>query len=182
MVLHKYGDRLYMGLKKTLTEQLQAVAARIEATQGLPFLKELKKRWDDHLKSTQMIRDILMYMDRTYVSQQQKTPVYPLGLELWRDHVVRNPHIRERMLSILLDLVHKERSGEMVDRSLIQSTTQMLSDLGQAVYVEDFEAPFLAAAADFYKKEASAFIASNDCQGYLVKGAIKDYSLYPLLH
>ncbi|KAG1678291.1 hypothetical protein FOA52_013912 [Chlamydomonas sp. UWO 241] len=169
MVLHKYGDRLYMGLKKTLTEQLQAVAARIEATQGLPFLKELKKRWDDHLKSTQMIRDILMYMDRTYVSQNQKTPVYPLGLELWRDHVVRNPHIRERMLSILLDLVHKERTGEMVDRSLIQSTTQMLSDLGQAVYVEDFETPFLVAAADFYKKEASAFIASNDCPDYLVK-------------
>jgi hypothetical protein len=32
----------------------------VEATQGLPFLRELKRRWDDHNKSTQMIRDILM--------------------------------------------------------------------------------------------------------------------------
>jgi len=169
MVLHKYGDRLYSGLKKTLAEQLQSVASRIEAAQGLPFLKELKQRWDDHLKSTQMIRDILMYMDRTYVNQQQKTPVYPLGLELWRDHVVRNPHIRERMLAILLDLVHKERTREIVDRGLIRSITQMLSDLGHAVYVEDFEAPFLASSAEFYKKEAQEFIVSSDCSQYLVK-------------
>ena len=28
---------------------------------------------------------------------------------------------------------------------------QMLSELGQAVYVEDFEVHFLAGAADFYK-------------------------------
>lgn len=60
MVLHKYGDRLYTGLKKTLTDQLKTVAGRIEASQGLPFLRELKKRWDEHLKATQMIRDILM--------------------------------------------------------------------------------------------------------------------------
>jgi hypothetical protein len=66
MVLHKYGDRLYSGLKRTLTDQLQAVARKIEASQGLPFLKELKKRWEDHIKSTQMVRDILMV--RTQIS------------------------------------------------------------------------------------------------------------------
>ena len=60
MVLHKYGDRLYNGLTTTLTDHLKEVAAKIEATSGMPFLKELKKQWDDHNKSTQMIRDILM--------------------------------------------------------------------------------------------------------------------------
>ena len=60
MVLHKFGDRLYNGLTRTLTLHLKDVAAKVEATQGVPFLKELKKRWDEHLKATQMIRDILM--------------------------------------------------------------------------------------------------------------------------
>jgi len=27
------------------------------------------------------------YMDRTYVTQQHKTPVFQLGLDLWRDQV-----------------------------------------------------------------------------------------------
>jgi len=64
MVLHKYGDRLYNGVAQVLTRQLRAVAARVEAAHGESFLKELKARWDDHIKSTQMIRDILMVRAR----------------------------------------------------------------------------------------------------------------------
>jgi cullin 3 len=60
MVLHKYGERLYKGVEGALRGHLAGVASHIEATQGMPFLKELKARWDDHNKSTQMIRDILM--------------------------------------------------------------------------------------------------------------------------
>lgn len=67
----------------------------------------------------------MQYMDRTYVAQQQKTPVFQLGLELWRDHVIRNKQINERLLAILMDLVHKERTGEMIDRGLVRSTTQV---------------------------------------------------------
>jgi hypothetical protein len=30
---------------------------------------------------------MLQYMDRTYVTQQHKTPVFQLGLDLWREQV-----------------------------------------------------------------------------------------------
>lgn len=73
----------------------------------------------------------LQYMDRTYVAQQQKTPVYTLGLELWRDNVVRNAHIQQRLLAILLDLVLKERSGEVIDRGLFRSITQVCMFVGE---------------------------------------------------
>ena len=46
------------------------VAARIEAAQGEGFLRALKAEWEAHNKSVQMIRDILMYMDRIYVKHQ----------------------------------------------------------------------------------------------------------------
>jgi hypothetical protein len=36
---------------------------------------------------------------------QQKTSVHQLGLDLWRDVVVRNRRIRERLLGMLLDMV-----------------------------------------------------------------------------
>lgn len=169
MVLHKFGDRLYKGVIDTLTKQLQDVASKIEKIQGVPFLKELKKRWEEHVKSTQMIRDILMYMDRTYVQQQQKVPVFNLGLDLWRDHVVRNRQIAQRLLAILTDLVYKERTGEIIDRSLIRGITVMLVDLGLSVYEQDFEQHFLSAAADFYKAEAQEYISNSDCPEYLRK-------------
>jgi cullin 3 len=80
-----------------------------------------------------MIRDVwllisltwVQYMDRTYIAQQNKTPVFQLGLELWKQHVVHHPVISRRMLNILLDLINKERSGEVIDRGLVRSTTQV---------------------------------------------------------
>jgi hypothetical protein len=64
-------------------------------------------------------------MDRTYVTQQHKTPVFQLGLDLWRDHVVHNPTIQQRMLAIVSDLIARERAGEVIERSLIRATTQV---------------------------------------------------------
>ena len=63
------------------------------------------------------------YMDRIYVKHQNKTQVNQLGLDLWRDVVVRNKRIRERLRSTLLGLVHRERAGEVIDRALMRNIT-----------------------------------------------------------
>ena len=60
MVINKFGDRLYTGLVTTITAHLAYIAAGVEEAQGESFLRELKTRWDNHNKSMQMIRDILM--------------------------------------------------------------------------------------------------------------------------
>eukprot|EP00854_Cymbomonas_tetramitiformis_P023528 gene23528-28485_t len=169
MVLHKFGDRLYKGLEDTITAHLVEVSKKIDVAQGLLFLEETNKRWEDHNKSMQMIRDILMYMDRTYVNQHGKTPVHELGLKLWRDTVVRCDTIKPRLSATLLELIQKERSGETIDRALVRCITKMLMDLGTQVYCEDFERPFLEASADFYKVESQEYIASSDCPAYLKK-------------
>ena len=65
----------------------------------------------------------MQYMDRIYVKHQRKAPVTQLGLDLWRDCVVRRRGIRERMLAMLLDLVQRERSHDIVDRALLRSIT-----------------------------------------------------------
>eukprot|EP00899_Mesostigma_viride_P019647 jgi/Mesvir1/27684/Mv07403-RA.1 len=170
MVLHRFGDRLYNGLVDTITRHLRGVVAVIEGTQqGGLFLVELNKRWADHNKSVQMTRDILMYMDRTYVTQHHKTPVLQLGLNLWRDEVVRCPAIHDRLQTTLLREVHRERLGEVVDRGLLRAVISMLSDLGPDIYQDEFEAAFLAAASEFYTAEAAQLIHSCSCADYLRK-------------
>ena len=88
-----------------------------------------------------------MYMDRTYVVQHDKLPTHELGLLLWKEGVVREPRIAARLSGTLLDMVERERSGETVDQGLMRATTQMLSDLGANVYVDDFERAFLVRRA-----------------------------------
>ena len=61
----RFGDKLYAGLTETITSHLRAVAAEVVAANDEQFLLELKDKWDKHKLSSIMIRDILMYMDRT---------------------------------------------------------------------------------------------------------------------
>ncbi|KAG6429704.1 hypothetical protein SASPL_107757 [Salvia splendens] len=169
MVLHKFGERLYSGLVSTMTLHLQSMSKSIEAAQGASFLDELNTKWNDHNKALQMIRDILMYMDRTFIPSTHKTPVHELGLNLWRDNVIHNSNIQSRLLNTILELIQRERTGEVINRGLMRNIIKMLMDLGPSVYQEDFEKSFLQVSADFYRAESQEYIECCDCADYLKK-------------
>lgn len=169
MVLHKFGEQLYSGLVKTMTSHLKEICLSIEAAQGGLFLEELNRKWADHNKALQMIRDILMYMDRTFIPSTHKTPVHELGLNLWRDFVIHSSKIQSRLKDTLLENIQKERGGEVINRGLMRNITKMLMDLGSSVYQDDFENHFLRSSADFYRLESQEFIESCDCGEYLKK-------------
>ncbi|MFS7956027.1 putative cullin protein, neddylation [Helianthus anomalus] len=169
MVLHKFGEKLYSGLVSTMTLHLKQIAASVEASQGSLFLEELNRNWAEHTKALQMIRDILMYMDRTFIPSTRKTPVHELGLNLWRDNIIRASNIQTRLKETLLETVQKERNGEVINRSLMRNIVKMLMDLGPSVYQQDFEKPFLDVSGNFYRSESQQFIECCDCGNYLKK-------------
>lgn len=174
MVLHKYGDMLYDGLVNTITQHLRGVAAEVAAaSDDERFLLQMKDKWEKHKLSSIMIRDILMYMDRTYVVAHKKTPVYERGLQIFRDEVCRNPQIKDRLLGIMLNLIQRERLGEMIPRSLLKTISGMLVELGREVYIRDFEIPFLEASATFYQAESHEYIAQNSAFDYMKKAEIR---------
>ncbi|KMQ95849.1 cullin-3-like isoform x1 protein [Lasius niger] len=173
MVLHKYGERLYTGLKEVVTHHLEN-KVREDVLRSLHnnFLQTLNLAWNDHQTSMVMIRDILMYMDRVYVQQNDVDNVYNLGLIIFRDQVVRYGCVRDHLRETLLGMVARERRGEVVDRSAIKNACQMLMLLGinsRQVYEEDFERPFLQQSAEFYRMESQKFLAENSASVYIKK-------------
>lgn len=88
MVLHKHGNRLYIGLKEVVTDHLvRKIRTDILESLHNNFLPKLNQAWCDHQTSMIMIRDILMYMDRVYVQQHELENVYNLGLIIFKDNV-----------------------------------------------------------------------------------------------
>lgn len=173
MVLHKHGERLYTGLKEVVTQHLES-KVREDVLKALHnnFLQTLNQAWNDHQTSMVMIRDILMYMDRVYVQQNDVDNVYNLGLIIFRDQVVRYGCIRDHLRETLLDMVMRERKGEVVDKIAIKNACQMLMVLGinsRSVYEEDFERPFLQQSAEFYRLESQKFLAENSASVYIKK-------------
>lgn len=172
MVLHKYGDLLYRGLREVVHEHLLSVAKQVAAANDQDFLLELQHAWNNHKMSMLMIRDILMYMDRVYVMSNNVPTVYDLGLYFFLEDVARCPDIKDRLLETVLGMIFSERNGELVNTSLLKTLTSMWIDLGvnhQNVYEEDFEAHFLQASARFYQIEAQTYIAQCSCPDYLQK-------------
>ena len=89
------------------------------------FLQTLNAAWSDHQTSMVMIRDILMYMDRVYVQQNNCENVYNLGLILFRDKVVRYKGINSYLRTTLLDMIKNERKGELIDRPAVKNACQV---------------------------------------------------------
>lgn len=68
--------------------------------------------------------------------------------------MVRYGCVRDHLRETLLNMVGRERRGEVVDRIAIKNACQMLMLLGinsRQVYEEDFERPFLQQSAEFYR-------------------------------
>lgn len=173
MVLHKHGERLYSGLREVVTNHLEG-KVRNDVLQSLNnnFLQTLNAAWNDHQTSMVMIRDILMYMDRVYVQQNNCENVYNLGLVIFRDKIVRYGCIGNHLRVTLLDMIAKERRGEVIDRGAIKNACQMLMMLGidtRNVYEEDFESHFLKQSAEFYKIESQKFLEENSASVYIHK-------------
>lgn len=171
LVLHKKGDTLYEGVKEVIREHLEE-KIRIDVLNSLnnQFLQVLNQVWSDHQTSMMMIRDILMYMDRIYVQQCNVDNVYNVGLNLFRDHVINHPSIRDHLRHTLLMQVTLERRGEYIEAHWIKNVCQMLVQLGidrRSVYEEIFEAPFLEQSAEFYRGESQRYLNENCASTYI---------------
>lgn len=174
MVLHKHGAHLYRGLSDLLAEHLREVAEQVRAAEPDNFLQEVRTQWAWFELSLGHVRDVLMYMDRTYLRPRNKKSVNDLGVSLFCDIVVRDPSIMPRLVDAVLQRIDAERSGETIDGQLIRAITRMLAELGtdddgSSVYVSIFENEFLDRTRAFYAREAQLFLAESTCSEYLRK-------------
>uniref|UniRef100_A0A1I7X6F7 CULLIN_2 domain-containing protein n=1 Tax=Heterorhabditis bacteriophora TaxID=37862 RepID=A0A1I7X6F7_HETBA len=183
MVLHKHGEKLYTGLRKVVEDHLRS-SVRVnvgDSINGGSFLDTLNESWTDHTTAMVMIRDILMYMDRVYVQQNNVEPVYHLGLGIFRDEVVRQNNVSEHLRATLLALIADERRGNPVNWMGIKNACQMLVALGietRSVYESEFENPFLQESAEYYRSASQKFLTENSASVYVrkVEQCIEDES------
>ena len=74
----------------------------------ISLLVEVNVAWNDHRTAMVMIPDILMYMDRVYVSRQKPERVYNLRFISCRDEIVLYSFIHDSLKRTLdeMDLLH----------------------------------------------------------------------------
>jgi cullin 3 len=174
LCIHKQGDMLYNGVVETIRSHLEASVIAIAASPNETLLEVLKEAWDHYKLAINNVKDILMYMDRTYVKTYKKSPVYSVALTLFRHVVIYHENVRPRLKAILLESVRLERGGQLIDRDTIKCTTYMLVEIdsdGQqpSSYEGEFEHDFLQETVAHYKQESQEYIAQCTVPDYVKK-------------
>mmetsp|Transcript_23480 Transcript_23480/g.26759 ORF Transcript_23480/g.26759 Transcript_23480/m.26759 type:complete len:764 (+) Transcript_23480:117-2408(+) len=174
LVIQKHGTLLYDGVTNNLSSNLLNTAARLSQVPDSTLLEEVATSFREHVTTMIMIRDILMYMDRTYVAQNKQRPIYELGLYLYRVTVWERDGVQNRVSELLLQAIADERAGFLTDdRSLLKANLAMLQQLGAAdgsnVYERDFDGIFIGTTQEFYRNESSLFLAENSASDYVAK-------------
>ncbi|KAG8906798.1 Cullin-3 [Tulasnella sp. 403] len=194
MCLRRQGDQLYNGVCALVTENLDKLAKDIiipafptgsttggdniqKAQEGERLLKAIRHVWDDHIGSMNKLRDLLKYMDRTYIPNAKVLPIYEKGLQLFLERVIRSQiyPIKTHLLSTLLTQIQIEWDGYTINRSAVKGCVEVLMELQdrkdlratETVYQKDFEPLFLRDSEVFYKSEGERLLESCDAAEYL---------------
>ncbi|PWY97688.1 Cullin-domain-containing protein [Testicularia cyperi] len=165
-------------MSATQTGDRADAVARIQA--GERLMTAIRDTWTDHRSCMSKLSEVLKYVDRVYVPNNKVPPINRLGLEIFRDSVVRSTKfpIQIYLYSTLLTHIQIEREGSAISRSLLKSNIDMLADLTQprsgissqqdpSVYTCDFEPAFLKTSAAFYQAEAERWLDTGDAARYL---------------
>ncbi|RYG70266.1 hypothetical protein EON64_00630 [archaeon] len=175
LVMQKHGDLLYEGLKATLSKHLQVTFEIISAAHSEQLLETVAAEWSRHTTAFDLIKDILMYVDKSYCNAKKKPTVRDLALSLFRDVVLTaQDSTMPRIRAELLQQIALERGGCMIDRAVMRVVIRMLLSLATpslqgTVYEEAFEPSFLADTQAFYQRESLDYLSSNSCADYIRK-------------
>jgi len=172
MVLQKHGDMLYRGVTKSFQTHANKTFNEIYHTHDEELLDTILKCWIDHRTTIAMVKDILMYMDRTYIVHQKLTPVYDNGVNIFRETIIYNSEIKTRLQRLLLENISNERNGEIIDIPTMKGVLSMFMELGldgEKVYEKEFEGMFLSSTRTFYREESLLFLSRNTCPDYIRK-------------
>jgi cullin 3 len=167
--------------------QLPGSSAHERRETGERFLRGIRSTWEDHNMSMNMVADILMYLERTYVAESRRPSIFAATIGLFRDHILRKDLgkaseqldrpfvIFDVLIAVVLDLINMERDGDIIDRNLLRQITSMLEALyetddeieNEKLYLTVFEERFLDASRGFYKNECEKLLREGNAGAWL---------------
>eukprot|EP00753_Platysulcus_tardus_P021034 PLAT8591.1.p1 GENE.PLAT8591.1~~PLAT8591.1.p1 ORF type:complete len:738 (+),score=309.97 PLAT8591.1:37-2250(+) len=170
LCIHKMAAGLYSKLQAVCDEH---IGAQLEALEGqtpehVAFLMLVEGTWKEHCEAMTLVRQIFLYLDRTYVIQSADVAVrslFDMGLALFRKHLQAHVEVAAKLLAGMLHLVQRERTGEAVNRTLLRSLTRMYHSLN--LYSAAFAQPLVDASRAFYAEEGVRLMSELPPPTYL---------------
>lgn len=190
LVLHKYGNKLYENVSDLikdhlLSKRLSLLSIFDESYMNVEeeFMKSVLNEWNEHLQAMKFISDVLMYLNRVYIKEQNKLLIYDLGIKLFKEYIIKyqDNEVGDRIIQILVSEIQKNRDGEIISTKMyitkIIGMFEMLhEDTGlndinvvENYYQKYFEPRFLSNSEAYYNELTVKFLSFESALKYLVE-------------
>eukprot|EP00300_Choanocystis_sp_HF-7_P008209 c15781_g1_i2.p1 GENE.c15781_g1_i2~~c15781_g1_i2.p1 ORF type:complete len:741 (+),score=197.27 c15781_g1_i2:223-2223(+) len=163
------SERLYARLEQLCDRHVQDLVTQLTriSTDFSEFLVQVNARWEDHCRQMLDIRQIFLYLDRTYALQSMTIkPIWDMGLSLFRTYFTRASAVLRKTIQAILDTIESERNGLAIDRSLLRSSVRMLSALN--IYADYFQNQFIQCTVNYYRSESKRLVNQLEVADYLL--------------
>lgn len=167
-----YAKDLYIRVQNTLKSYLRSSALpALNCVRGEEsMLKELGRRWANHKLMVKWVTRTFSYIDRYYVKRHEEPTLENAGYMCFKKEVFDSiaPDVRRAALRI----VKRERDGETVDRALLKAVLGIFVEMGMGkldVYTQEWEAPFLEATAEFYRRTSAKWAEEDSFPDFMIK-------------
>ncbi|KAG7447738.1 Cullin-domain-containing protein [Guyanagaster necrorhizus] len=186
-----FGSGLYHKMPEYLTIHVASMKQTAILLQDEELLQYYASEWHRYTTGAYYLNRLFSYLNRHWIQRQriqrqrdkrkkEMYPVYTLSLVQWKSqffYFIQTDN--QKLANAVLRLIERQRNGDMIDQGLVKKVVQSFVTLGfdntylnkecLEVYEEHFEAPFILATEQYYKKESESFLAENTVSDYLKK-------------
>ncbi|CAI5755812.1 unnamed protein product [Candida verbasci] len=180
LVLRKFGEKLYNNVAIKIQNHLLFKRKKLLSNlNSESFMSSLLQEWDEHLQSMKFISDVLMYLNRVYVKENKKLLIYDLGIQLFKDYIIKCNHdeVGFKVVDVVLDEITRSRSGQVITSNMyitkIISMMELLIEgnemqlYGENYYQTVFEPKFLSSSGTFFQNLSQEYISYNSGSKFL---------------
>uniref|UniRef100_A0A7S1UFT6 Cullin family profile domain-containing protein n=1 Tax=Phaeomonas parva TaxID=124430 RepID=A0A7S1UFT6_9STRA len=185
---HAGARRLYEGFATVLNDFLddQLAEAR-SAAYDLSALGEYVYRWWDRYRTLVMwLYKVLGHLDSGYVEKERLESLTTVALRKFHRKIY-SAEMGEKVTRMLIDQLNLERDGGDVDGHFLTKCIELFVDMGAALnqksiksirslratvddlgeYERNFQRPFLAASAQYWRLQAQIWLDACDAPAFL---------------
>ncbi|KAJ3409583.1 Cullin-2 [Chytridiales sp. JEL 0842] len=180
-----FDDHLFDAISDFLSQEVVAICENILSHDDI--VSSYAFEWERYRTASEYADKICEYLNRLLEKKKnpfkrtlpegkyRKQRIVSLAYAIWRDKVwffIKHSH-SNRLLFQLLELVRKDRDGQVISQESVRKTIFSLVEMNAHndqpldLYIDEFERYYLDQTRSYYAGESNTYISSTDFSSYM---------------
>lgn len=191
------ADRLYQETRQFLDNHVNALLEKVLLAGESTLLRNYYQAWMEYSQGINYLHRLYLYLNQQHIKKQklsdaeiiygnmsadseEQMEIGELGLEIWKRNMMEP--LKSSLVRLLLEGIQADRVGDAasVSPEIIRGVIHSFVGVHEykkkdnlELYKKMFEAPFLEATGDYYRREASKYLAECNVSQYMEKVTLR---------